>query len=98
MRPQTSEDRPRRSRPSPAFLGGQQLQLQILGPHHPNHSLGSSKALPARVTRFGIGIQDLPSDLLSWGLGLGSLQLQKRPRSVRSGHLQEQPPMAPLQP
>lgn len=40
---------------------------------------GPRKALSARVTRFGIGIQDLPSDLLSWGLGMGRLQLQKRP-------------------
>lgn len=63
---------PCRSHPSPAFPAGSSFSCRVGGPHHPNLPPGSRKALPARVTRFGIGIQDLPSDLLSWGLGMGA--------------------------
>lgn len=67
------------ARTAPPAWEGSRVSCRILGPHHPNRSPGSRAALPARVTRCGIGIQDLPSDLLSGGLGMGSLQLQRRP-------------------
>lgn len=95
MRPQTSRDRPCvPGLPLPSWEGSG-FSCKMLGPHHPNLPPGPRKALPARVTRFGIRIQGLPSDLLSWGLGMGSLQLQKGHDPPAKNICKNSPPTAP---
>lgn len=102
VRPQTSKAHPAAPTLPLPSRAGSSFSCRVGGPHHPNLPPGSRKALPARVTLFGIGIQGLPSDLLSWGLGMGACSCRsglsyplstfgEQPRRPRRGRERDEP-------